>query len=456
MVSVFLDAITASGLCPLSCRCRLSSNHLHSPGDLSLEFCIYSWPTEMHLLAENTSSSVGRTRERLPLIRLTPLLQPIFAILGCAAMYTDLALGHTYNLIKHAEASGPLHRAHTWNILPFPIFAGCQESPGGNPSHFLVSLLMHLSIASTVGRPISYIVNGHISLGMSTNWTSHTLNLPGRNTPPIASKLSFNIFHVAVSWFLSLRVSSNTLPRLFTGSSCTVGIRWPATRKKTSLRIFPRVSARLLDFAGLKDILHHSSRSFILSRLLWTACFRFITSVVSSMNALIEDVWNFRPICTLSLWDPDAFRRTCIANTKRHMGRLRTPWQFPPGAESTLLYTPSWRTSSQTLWNILVVSWSRVLVHGGSPVFSKGVDVALTHMRSRGQATRRTSLSGSPLLAELIPRSWWCAQYNPARLALLLSGLWCQCIGWTSRTGWALMPWSWRTLFLPHWAARLV
>ena len=85
---------------------KLSSNHLHSPGDLSLEFCIYSWHTEMHFLAENTSSSVGRTREGLPLNRLTPLLQPIFAILGCAAMYTDLALGHTYNLMKHAEAIG--------------------------------------------------------------------------------------------------------------------------------------------------------------------------------------------------------------------------------------------------------------------------------------------------------------------------------------------------------------
>ena len=187
---------------------------------------------------------------------------------------------------------------------------------------------MHLSIASTVGRPISCIVNGHISLGMSTNWISHTLNLPWRNTPPIASKLSFIIFHVAVSWFLSLKVSSSTLPRLFTGSSCTVGIRWPATRKKTSLRIFPRVRARLLDFAGLKDILHHSSRSFILSRLLWTACFRFITSVVSSMNALIEDLWNFRPICTLSLWDPAAFRRTCIANTKRH-GEIAHPMAIP-------------------------------------------------------------------------------------------------------------------------------
>ena len=86
----------------------------------------------MHLLAENTSSSVGRTRERLPLNRLTPLFQPIFAIFGCAAMYTDLALGHTYNLIKHAEASGPLHRAHIWNLLPFPIFAGCHERVVGH------------------------------------------------------------------------------------------------------------------------------------------------------------------------------------------------------------------------------------------------------------------------------------------------------------------------------------
>ena len=45
----------------------------------------------------------------------------------CAAMHTDLALGHTYNLIKHAEASGPLHRAHIWNHLPFPISADCHE-----------------------------------------------------------------------------------------------------------------------------------------------------------------------------------------------------------------------------------------------------------------------------------------------------------------------------------------
>ena len=124
----FVQSPESPGDSASSLRCRLlSSNHLHSPRDLHLEFCIYSWHTEMHLLAENTSSSVGRTRERLPLNRLTPLLQPIFAILGCAAMYTDLALGLTYNLIKHAEASGPLHRAHNWNLLPFPIFAGCHE-----------------------------------------------------------------------------------------------------------------------------------------------------------------------------------------------------------------------------------------------------------------------------------------------------------------------------------------
>ena len=70
---------------------------------------------------------MGRTRERLPLNRLTPLLQPIFAILGCAAMYTDVALWHTYNLIKHAEASGPLQRAHIWNLLPFLISEGSHE-----------------------------------------------------------------------------------------------------------------------------------------------------------------------------------------------------------------------------------------------------------------------------------------------------------------------------------------
>ena len=124
----FVHSPESPGDSASSLRCRLlSSNHLHSPGDLSLEFCIYSWHTKMHLLAENTSSSVGRTRKRLPMNRLTPLLQSIFAILGCTAMYTYLALGHTYNLIKHAEASGPLHRAHTWNLLSFPIFAGCHE-----------------------------------------------------------------------------------------------------------------------------------------------------------------------------------------------------------------------------------------------------------------------------------------------------------------------------------------
>ena len=47
-------------------------------------------------------------------------------------MYTDLALGHTYNLIKHDEVSGPLHRAHTWNLLPFPISAGCHERVVGH------------------------------------------------------------------------------------------------------------------------------------------------------------------------------------------------------------------------------------------------------------------------------------------------------------------------------------
>ena len=46
------------------------------------------------------------------------------------------------------------------------------------------------------------------------------------------------------------------------------------------------------------------------------------------MNGLIEDVWNFRPICTLSLWDPDAFRRTCIANTKRQ-GEIAHPMAIP-------------------------------------------------------------------------------------------------------------------------------
>lgn len=63
--------------------------------------------------------------------RLSPLPQPLLSILGCAAMYTDLALRHTCSLIKHAKASGPLHRAYIWYPPPYPISAGYHGRVAG-------------------------------------------------------------------------------------------------------------------------------------------------------------------------------------------------------------------------------------------------------------------------------------------------------------------------------------
>ena len=134
MVSAFVDAIIAL-LSPESpgdsvsfLRYRLQSiNRLRSLGDLALEFCTCSWHTVMRFLAESISSFVGRTRESLPLNRLLPLLRPLFTVIGCAAMYTDLEPRPIYSLVGHAEASGHLHGAHIWYLLPIPIFAGCHE-----------------------------------------------------------------------------------------------------------------------------------------------------------------------------------------------------------------------------------------------------------------------------------------------------------------------------------------
>ena len=90
-----------------------------------------SWHNVMRLFSESTFSFLGRTRERLPLSELLPLLRPLFSVLGCAAMHTDLEPRHIYSLIRLDEASGPLHRAYIWCLLPIPFSAGCHEKAVG-------------------------------------------------------------------------------------------------------------------------------------------------------------------------------------------------------------------------------------------------------------------------------------------------------------------------------------
>ena len=64
-----------------------------------------------------------------------------------------------------------------------------------------------------------------------------------------------------------------TLPRLFIGSSETVGMCCPPTVKYTSLRTFPLFRERLWDFAGLRAMRHQRSRS--LSLCLMSKCLQY-------------------------------------------------------------------------------------------------------------------------------------------------------------------------------------
>ena len=426
MVSVFLGIcflmpllhlafVHSPGKSASSLRCRLlSSNHLHSPGDLSLEFCIYSrgilrctfsqkihpplwdglasvclwtgwlhcfnqylqymivppcaraylqldlhmsfheiglcrassqvvhypcWPccTAFVILAFSISlffswmitpifgrwpsnrwndfsrfhdDRLGRglvflQRSQLLLTFLFPLRHWIFSQIRAAAWIQRL-----YLLILNSSATD-LNGIFSFALL---LQRANEESPGGNPSHFLVSWLMHLSIASTVGRPTSYIVNGHNSLGRSTNCTSHTLNLPGRNIPPIVSKLSFIIFHVALSCFLTVRTLSLDFSLALPAQS---GFADPPPGRKHHCEFSLDL---VLGFWILQ-----AWRTFYTTRADRSFCQGF-----SELPAFCSlpvwcrpwtpwlKTWNFWPIYILSLWDPTAFRRTCIANTKRH------------------------------------------------------------------------------------------------------------------------------------------
>ena len=179
------------------------------------------------------------------------------------------------------------------------------------PVHWLISL----SISSTDGNPISYMVSNLSSLGKRTNCKSQ--NLPWRGVLAIAFNPSDILLTVAVSWFLSRSNSPKTLPRLFTGSSDTVGMRCRPIVKYTSLRTFPLVRERLRYFAGLRAQRHQRNRSLSLSRTLWKICFK--TIVVSSMNAIIEGMYTRLPMSASGIPAPTAFRTICMASYfKKH------------------------------------------------------------------------------------------------------------------------------------------
>ena len=192
------------------------------------------------------------------------------------------------------------------------------------------------------------MVNGQSSLVRSTNWNNHTLNRPCSGGASIACSPSMVCWRMAPLILLTVRDSSKTLPRLFTGSSDTVGIRCSATSKNTSLRMFPLTRARLLDFAGLKAIRHHPNRLFNLSRVFWTTFFLFMIRVVSSMNDFIGGMYTPLPMCASGILDPAAFSRICIASTKRE-GEIVHPIAIPT-SRGTPLWCTSWRKTA---------SWTR-------------------------------------------------------------------------------------------------
>ena len=99
------------------------------------------------------------------------------------------------------------------------------------------------------------------------------------------------------------------------------------------------------DFAGLKAIWHHPKRLLNVTGVFWTAGLLIITRVVSSMNTFNEGMYKPLPKCASGTLDPTALSRSCIASTKRE-GMSRTPLQYLPPEEPTLLCTSWWRTSS--------------------------------------------------------------------------------------------------------------
>ena len=111
--------------------------------------------------------------------------------------------------------------------------------------------------------------------------------------------------------------------------------RCSAISKMWSLRIFPLTRARLLDFADLKTIRHHPSRSFNLSRVFWTTFFLFMIRVVSSLNAFIGGMFTPLPMCASGILDPAAFSRICIASNME--GEIVHPIAIPTSKRTHLL-----------------------------------------------------------------------------------------------------------------------
>ena len=172
------------------------------------------------------------------------------------------------------------------------------------------------------------MVSGQSSLGKRTNCKSHTLNLPWRGVLAIAFNPSDILLTDSDSWFLSLINSSKTLPRLFTDSSETVGMRCPPTIKYTSLRTFPWLG-----------------RDFVISQV-WEpcdtngvdrwACRGLFERSASCLRRLWCRPWTLlrNGMCTTlpmrASWipSPTAFRTICMASTKSG-GEMAHPMAMP-------------------------------------------------------------------------------------------------------------------------------
>ena len=135
------------------------------------------------------------------------------------------------------------------------------------------------------------------------------------------------VFRVSFPCFVSLRDESYHLPRLFTGSSETVGMTWFAMLKVTDSSTFPFRRDRLLDFFGLNSIPAAATTSSSLSRISRVSSSLLERTVVSSMKAFKGGGWQLG-LLSLSVWLEAALSITSIARTNR-IGEIAHPMAMP-------------------------------------------------------------------------------------------------------------------------------
>ena len=156
-------------------------------------------------------------------------------------------------------------------ILILLVWSTKQHQTGLKVNPTIFGYLFILASADS-SVEISYTNSGQNNIGINICWRHQSLNFPCRRQQSILRRPYCNVLDVSFAWLMSFKDSSNQRPKLFTGSSDTVGILWPSTIKFIFWFTFPFLS----DIFSLPATVRLRAFSYIWDSYLGKLVFTFL------------------------------------------------------------------------------------------------------------------------------------------------------------------------------------